>query len=248
MEASWTAILAIGSIGTLAIALWRTWVWRKDRAGEDLEKIYRPLHSEIKTIVEQTKTFTIPRTPAYIRTGKREFPDENWLRISQSKLVTRIPLDMRRRLSDFYERMLQDYVDLLSIVENSVKYSVSQAAMGTLDRTIKEAVKAGKDWHWMHSYSSWRLDEALADVLTPEIIRGKNPTDLDIDLLDNDLSKGIKNNLHPEDSLKNFLQSTEGRLREDPGLRLFRQQHNEIVENGLGLIARLEQRIRKIES
>jgi len=155
---------------------------------------------------------------------------------------------MRRQLSKFYENMLLDYTDLLSVTENSIKYTISRVARGSLDRTIKEAAKADTEWRWKNSYRSWRLDEALADVLTPEIIQGKKPTDLDIDFLDKNLSEGIKNNLHPQDSLKDFLHSVERWIEEDPGLRLFRQKHNEVVESGLTIITKLEQRIHKIES
>jgi len=246
IEFDWTVIVPIGlSAGILIIAAWRAWIWHRDRAGEELEKIYQPLYSEIKTIMEQIKALKIPRGSFK---GKLEFSKENWSKISQSRLITRIPSDTKKQLSEFYEEMLKEYLDLFSIVEKSIKHTIGNLARILFNQTLEEAVKNTKKWSWMNTYSSWHLDEALEDVLTPEIMRGKKPTDLDIDFLDRNLSEGIKNNLHPSESVKRFLQSLENSLEEDPGLNWFRQLHNRLVERGSSLIEKLGRRIRKMES
>lgn len=245
MEIPWDAVLAIGSVGTLIIALWRAVVWFRERSGEELEKIYRPLYAEVRKIVEQIEAFSVPRSPL---TGELKFATDNWLKVRESKLITRIPSEITKKLKDFYDKTLPEYIDVRSVVERSIKYDVCTPARIMLDKTIKDAIKAGKEFSWGHSHKSWTLDTALADVLTPQIIKGKDVLGLDLDLLDKDLSRGVKESLHPQESMKEFLQVTARYVEEDPSPRIFRETHDRVLHSANSIKKTLEDKISKIES
>lgn len=172
------------------VSLIKFYTWWKDRKGRDLEEIYNPLHSEVCRIMEQIETFSLPRKTGY--DDQKYMALENWPKIRESRLITRIPPKMKKRLKEFYERKVPEYLNTFLTVEKAVRYQIQYVTQLKLERTMREAIKVEKHWYWGDRYSFWDLEVALADVLTPHIIQGKEILTISLDSLD---ERHLENNL-----------------------------------------------------
>jgi len=240
----WIILSAIGFIGTLIISLIRFYAWHKDRKGEDLEEIYKPLHSEIRRIMEQIETLSLPRKHVYA--NQKYIPLETWQKIRESRSITRIPRRMRKRLKDFYERRVPEYVNILLTVEKAIRYQIHDVTQLKLGRTMIEAIKAEKRWNWDDRRSFWNLEPALADILTPYIIQGREILSISLDSLDESLGKELKENIREDESIEKFLQLLNSQLEKDPGLKILQKVKDDITIYGDNLTKDLQKKIKKL--
>ena len=107
----WTAILAIGSIGSLIVTFYR-WVYcpHKEKIAREKEEIYKPLYRDIEILTKSVKNFEEERCGQH-------FPFWKTLEGKASS-------DLYSKLEELFEKRFREYCSWLKASQNFIRYTI----------------------------------------------------------------------------------------------------------------------------
>jgi len=106
-----TAMAAIGTIGSFVVAFYR-WVYcpRKEKGSREKEEIYKPLHRDIKTLINSVENFEEERC------GQ---PLVFW-----KTVWGKVPSDLYNKLAELFDKRFGEYCNWLKAGQDFIRYKI----------------------------------------------------------------------------------------------------------------------------